>query len=121
VRRTFLTASALVLASMATEVQAHARLEKAAPPAGGAVAAAPQEIRLTFSEAVEPRLSGIVLSDAAGKKIATGQPTADPKDRAELVVPLPQPLTPGVYKVEWHAISADTHKTRGAFSFTIKP
>ena len=91
------------------------------PPAGGTVASSPSEIRLTFSEGVEPALSGIVLTDAAGKKVATGKPAADPKDKAELVVPLPQPLAPGTYKVAWHAVSVDTHKTEGTFSFTVKP
>ena len=103
------------------QAQAHARLEKAVPPAGGTVASSPGEIRLTFSEGVEPKLSGIVLTDAGGRKVATGKPAADPKDKAELIVPLPRPLAPGTYKVAWLAISVDTHKTEGTFTFTVKP
>jgi hypothetical protein len=102
-------------------VQAHARLEKAVPPVGGTVASSPNEIRLTFSEGVEPKFSGIVLTDAAGKKVATGKPATDPKDAAQLVVPVPQPLLPGVYTVRWHAVATDTHKTEGTFAFTVKP
>jgi hypothetical protein len=26
---------------------------------------------------------------------------------------------PGSYRVQWHALSVDTHKTEGRFSFTV--
>jgi copper resistance protein C len=28
-------------------------------------------------------------------------------------------LSPGTYHVHWHALSVDTHKTEGSFSFTV--
>jgi copper resistance protein C len=28
-------------------------------------------------------------------------------------------LPPGTYKVNWHALSVDTHKTDGTFSFQV--
>jgi methionine-rich copper-binding protein CopC len=28
-------------------------------------------------------------------------------------------MTPGVYKVEWRAMSADTHKIDGNFTFVV--
>jgi methionine-rich copper-binding protein CopC len=37
------------------------------------------------------------------------------------MVPLSETLAPGAYTVEWHALSADGHKTNGAFTFTVKP
>ena len=119
-RRT-LSFSFLALALATAEAQAHARLESAVPPTGGTVAASPNEVRLTFSEPVEPALTGITLTDAAGKKIATGKATVDPKNVAVLVVPLPQALPAGTYKVAWHAVAADSHKTTGSFTFTVKP
>jgi copper resistance protein C len=60
--------------TISSEAFAHANLEKAVPPAGGTVTTSPSEIALTFSEGIEPKLSGIVLSDAAGNKMATGNP-----------------------------------------------
>jgi methionine-rich copper-binding protein CopC len=30
-------------------------------------------------------------------------------------------LGPGVYDVNWHAVSVDTHHTQGSFSFTVQP
>ena len=53
-----------------------------------------------------------MLTDAAGKKVATGKPAAAPKKDAELVVPLPHPLAAGAYTVKWHAVAVDSHKTQ---------
>ena len=52
--------------------------------------------------------------------IATGPATIDPQNPMELVLKLP-PLAPGHYKVRWHVVSVDTHRTEGAFSFDIQP
>ena len=99
---------------------AHAMLVKAVPAVGGQVTASPSEIRITFSEAIELRFSGIEVKTASGSAVATGAASVDPKDRATLVVPLPAPLAPGSYKVSWHVVSVDTHKTTGSFSFEVK-
>ena len=29
-------------------------------------------------------------------------------------------LAPGDYNVEWHAVSADTHRVTGSYSFSVK-
>jgi methionine-rich copper-binding protein CopC len=29
------------------------------------------------------------------------------------------PLAAGTYKVEWHAVSVDTHKSEGAYRFKV--
>ncbi len=100
---------------------AHALLVKAVPAVGGVVAASPSAIKITYSEAIEPRFSGIELKGADGHVVATGAASADPGDRATLVVPLQGVLGPGSYKVTWHVVSVDTHKTQGSFSFEVKP
>jgi methionine-rich copper-binding protein CopC len=100
---------------------AHAMLVKALPAVGGQVAASPSEIRITYSEAIELRFSGIEVKTASGAAVATGAASIDPKDRATLVVPMQAPLAPGSYKVTWHVVSVDTHKTTGSFSFEVKP
>jgi methionine-rich copper-binding protein CopC len=38
-----------------------------------------------------------------------------------LSVPVIGTLQPGIYTVEWHALSTDGHKTTGSYSFTVKP
>ena len=47
-----------------------------------------------------------------------GATTADTADRMIMRV-VPPPLEPGVYKVEWRAMSADTHKINGDFTFKV--
>ena len=100
---------------------AHALLVKAVPAVGGAVSASPSEIRITYSEAVEPRFSGIAVKAVDGRSAETGAAAVDPGDHATLVVAIKSPLRPGTYKVNWHVVSVDTHKTEGSFSFEVKP
>ncbi|MBV8889312.1 MAG: copper resistance protein CopC [Alphaproteobacteria bacterium] len=119
-RKLFLAMIPLLAASLPAAAQAHAFLNGAMPPVGGTVAAPPREIRLFFSEAIEPRFSTVAVETAAGRPIETGRPEVDPADRSQLFLPVP-PLAPGQYKVVWHVVSVDTHRTEGNFTFTIGP
>jgi methionine-rich copper-binding protein CopC len=65
----------LVLAAavaISTAAEAHAFLMHANPLAGSTVRESPKEIRLYFSEEIEPVFSGIGLATKAGEKIETG-------------------------------------------------
>lgn len=97
---------------------AHAHLEKATPAAGATVSA-PSAIRLEFSEDIEPKFSGLTLTGPGGAA-SLGTATLAPGRADTLVVPVEKPLAPGAYTVKWRALSADSHKTQGAFSFTVK-
>jgi methionine-rich copper-binding protein CopC len=97
---------------------AHATLTSSNPQAN-ASAASPKEIRLSFSEGVVAKFSGVELKDETGKAVETGTATADPKDSKQLVIPLSTPLAAGRYTVNWHAVSEDTHRIKGEYSFTV--
>lgn len=97
---------------------AHALLDHALPAVGATVAQAPAEVTLWFSQPLEGRFSGAAVTDAAGQRVDTGEAIFDPKDARELHVKL-KPLQPGTYKVSWHAVSVDTHRTIGNFAFTV--
>lgn len=99
---------------------AHALLENASPPVGGAVPASPPELVITFSEAVEPLFSTIEVHDANGVRVDSGKPHAAPDDARKLMLRLPR-LPPGTYTVVWRVTSVDTHKTEGRFDFTVAP
>ena len=115
-----ISAVALVVASLSAGAAfAHADLQSAEPAAGSTATTSPKEIRLTFSEAVIPRFSGVELKDQTGKLIATGKATIDPANRNVLVVPISEQLPPGNYKVEWHVASEDTHREKGTYSFSV--
>ncbi len=107
--------------AFASTASAHALLQKVVPAVGGAVSASPTEIRLKFSEGVEPHFSGIALTTQAGAAVPLGKPSVDPADNSTFIAPIPQALKPGVYTVTWHAVSVDTHKTQGSFEFTVQP
>jgi methionine-rich copper-binding protein CopC len=109
----------LAFALTATQAFAHAQLEKATPAVGGTVASA-SEIRLEFSEGVEPKFSKVTLTGPGGAA-ALGAARTESGNQAVLIVPISRPLSAGVYKVHWQAVSVDTHDTQGTFEFTVKP
>jgi len=95
---------------------AHAFLKHADPGAGAHLAKAPAAVTLDFSEALEPAFSGAQVSDAAGHEVSSAAKVSG----STITVTL-GPLKPGTYKVRWHAVSVDTHRTQGAYSFTVGP
>src|SRR5436309_2545847 len=116
----FLYLAALTAIGMAPATAlSHAFLDEAAPLVGGTVSGPPKEIRLSFSEAIEPRFSGIDLVTEDGRTIATSQAAVDPGNDRQLVLALP-PLAPGRYRVRWHVVSVDTHRTEGEYSFAVE-
>ncbi|WP_293906910.1 copper resistance protein CopC [Phenylobacterium sp.] len=104
-----------------TQAGAHARLLHALPKVGATVSRAPAELRLWFSEAIEPAFSTITLSGADGRPATTGRLSLDPQDRRVAIVPIPVALPPAAYRVRWRVTSTDSHRTEGDFTFTIKP
>jgi methionine-rich copper-binding protein CopC len=113
-----LVASAVLALSGAGAAFAHAQLKTATPAVNGAVAAAPSEVTLNFSEKLESAFSTVIVRDAVGKRVDKADAQVDKGDRTIMRVAL-DPLTPGVYIVEWRALTADTHKTEGAFVFRV--
>jgi methionine-rich copper-binding protein CopC len=110
------------LSAVATEVAAHARVKRANPAAGGAVTAqaAPTELQVWFTEALEPALSTIEVVDRAGTRMDRGDVRIDPDDHTQLRVTL-LPLPPGQYRVIWRVVSIDTHFRSGSFPFRVDP
>jgi methionine-rich copper-binding protein CopC len=100
---------------------AHAHLKQASPAVDGTVKASPAEIRLHFSEDVEPHFSTIALATAEGKPLKLEHPATAPGDSKTLFSKVPETLSAGTYRVTWHAVSVDTHKTQGSFTFTVAP
>jgi len=119
VRRAALLAL-LLGAAAAGEASAHAELERAQPPVGATVAAPPAEVSLWFSEQLEAAFSGVEVRDAGGRRVDKGDARLAPDDPRRLTVGL-GPLGPGSYKVVWHVVSVDTHRTAGDFTFRLAP
>ncbi len=120
-RQILVAALALSAASLlGTAAYAHPELKVATPPVDGSAKSGVKEIRLSFSEGVILKFSGIELKDQNGKAIATDALATDPKDKKQLVLPLKAPLQAGTYTVDWHAVSEDTHRVKGHYSFKVE-
>ena len=118
-RPLFVSLTALALLAMPGGADAHAFLLKSAPVVG-AIVAAPKTLRLEFSEAVELGFSGVEVERAAGGVVGSVKAHFAGNDRKVLVADLPQ-LSGGAYRVKWHVVSVDSHRTEGDFDFTVKP
>ncbi|HSV04289.1 MAG TPA: copper resistance protein CopC [Phenylobacterium sp.] len=118
--RTTLLLSVLLAVLGGGPVLAHARLIRALPRVGATIRGSPQELRLSFSETIEPRRSSVTLRGLGGAA-PTGPLALDANDARVVRVPLRERLPPGNYRVDWSVTSRDTHHTFGDFTFSIAP
>src|SRR5271154_6250214 len=93
---------------------AHAFLDHAVPAVGSTVPTAPKQVQMFFTQGLEPSFSGATLAAPDGQAVAIGAAIFDPQNPMEMVLNLPK-LAPGHYKVSWHVVSVDTHRTEGSF------
>ena len=114
-RITVTALSLLFLTISAAAAHAHASLAHASPSVGSIVSVAPHEVILTFTERLEAAFSTLTVMDANGTEVSQGK--AQVNDNA-MRISL-KPLNPGTYKVNWRAVSTDTHKIEGSFTFSV--
>jgi copper resistance protein C len=119
-RRMTAVVTAFALLFSATSRAAPPQLEKAIPAVGSTVPASPPtpEIRIFFTQPINPAASSIELTTADGKAVAIGSAAGDQKDQAQLFAKLPR-LPPGEYRVHWHVTGADTHEVNGHYTFRV--
>lgn len=109
---------------LGTLVQAHPKLLSSSP-ADGAMGAAPETIELHFSENLVTQFSGakLVMTEMSGMAHSPmpmkARVSGDSDPKTMLIKPL-APLPAGTYKVEWRAVSSDTHPITGNVSFKVK-
>jgi methionine-rich copper-binding protein CopC len=108
----------LILVVGSARLEAHAFLKDADPGVGSTIQTSPGEVRIRFTENIEPAVSSIQVFDASGKEVDKRDLRLDRSDHALLHVSLPS-LGAGIYKVVWRVVSVDTHVTNGNFTFRI--
>jgi methionine-rich copper-binding protein CopC len=118
-KRLYIPLALLATGLPAAAAFAHAFLDHSVPAVGSTVNAAPKMVQMFFTQGIEPAFSGAALSGPDGQPIATDAAKIDPQNPMALVLNLPS-LAPGHYKVSWHVVSVDTHRTEGSFSFDIQ-
>ena len=117
-RRLLSTITAACALAVASNAGAHAFLDHAVPAVGSEVRSSPVQLKLWFTQPLEPAFSTAQVLDRDGKRVDKGDPKVDPTDAKQLVVSLPQ-LAPGTYHVTWRVLAVDTHVTEGDFTFDI--
>ncbi|GBH32826.1 MULTISPECIES: copper homeostasis periplasmic binding protein CopC [Alphaproteobacteria] len=124
-RKTIFAVAMAASVLTATAAQAHPKLN-AATPAANAVVAAPTRIQLVFSEALVAQFSGLdlTMTEMPGMKMApmkmNGVKATVGADGKTLVATLAKPLPVGTYKVDYHVVSADTHRIQGSYTFKVQ-
>lgn len=109
----------------ATAALAHPKLNTATP-AADSVVAAPTKIQLVFSETLVAQFSGIdlTMTEMPGMKMGpmkmNGVKASVGADGKTLVATLAKPLPVGTYKVDYHVVSADTHRIQGSYTFKVQ-
>ena len=110
-----LLVSLLLAALSNVAAHAHAFLDHASPLVGSTVASAPREVSLTFTQNLEAAFSSVQVTDGNGARVDQGKPQVSGNTmRVGL-----KSLSAGTYRVRWHALSVDTHKTEGSFTFSV--
>ncbi|NDJ57993.1 CopC domain-containing protein YobA [Enterobacteriaceae bacterium 4M9] len=115
-----LTFLAVIASFTPSTVFAHAHLVSQTPAADVTVTPAPSKLTLSFSEGVEPGFSGVTLNGPQQQKPATGKVQLAAGNAKTLIVPLETVLTAGDWRVDWHVVSVDGHKTHGSYRFHVK-
>jgi copper resistance protein C len=97
------------------EANAHAFLDHADPRVGSAVAVAPRQLTLWFTQKLEPAFSKVTVTDSSGQRVDAGKANIS---GTVMQIPLRE-LKAGTYRASWHALSIDTHTTEGSFTFRV--
>src|SRR5579863_3001687 len=117
-RKTGVRGAQLALAVLASTALAspgafaHAFLDHATPLVGSTVHGSPADVKVWFTQGLEPAFSSLQVVDQNGAQVDKKDKAIDPGDPTLMKVSLPT-LPPGKYKVLWHVLSVDTHTTDG--------
>ena len=103
----------------ATVATGHAVLQRAEPRVESTLKRAPDEVRLYFTERLEPAYSSVRVLNDQGVRVDRRDGRVDRSNPALLRATLP-PLPPGAYKVLWRVLSIDADVTEGGITFCVE-
>jgi len=93
---------------------AHSRLQRAEPPVESNLKRPPSEVKVYFTERLEPAYSTVRLNDEHGVQVDRQDSHVDPSNPRLLRAKL-QLLEHGAYSVIWRVLSVDGKVTEGRF------
>jgi methionine-rich copper-binding protein CopC len=97
----------------------HSGLQRAEPLVESKLKRPPSEVKLYFTEHLEPAYSTVRINDDHGAQVDRQDAHVDPSNPLLLRATL-QPLEHGTYTVNWRVLSVDGHVTEGRFTFQVK-
>jgi copper resistance protein C len=98
---------------------AHSELRQAQPTPNSKHKSPPREVKLSFTEQLEPAYSTLRVSNAEGVQVDRHDAHVDASDPLLLRATL-DPLDPGSYTVTWRVLSLDPHVSEGHFAFQVE-
>jgi copper transport protein len=99
----------------AAPASAHATLVKTDPAEGAILPTAPDQVRLTFNEAVTAVPDGVQVFDDQGGVV----PASARASGEVLTIELEEEVGDGSFVVAWRIVSADSHPVSGSLSFSV--
>ena len=95
----------------------HLHLLKSTPGANATIAAAPDSIRLWFSQAPELKLTTVQVTGPGNAAVPLTALAS--RDAAGVVAGVKGTMPSGAYVVTWRTMARDGHIARGSFTFAI--
>src|SRR5258708_3209092 len=101
-------------------VSAHAILLRSDPAKDSVLSIAPKQVRMWYSEALNPAFSTAVVVNGENKRVDNRDAHVSSNDQTEMDLSLQPNLPPAVYIVIYRTDSAvDGHILRGSFIFSV--
>lgn len=125
IQRALITAAAATAMLWSTAVLAHPKL-LASTPAADSEVESPARVELKFNEKLVTQFSGakLVMTEMPGMSGHGPMPMAVTVSASEdpntMLLTPKQPLPAGTYRVDWRAVSSDTHPVTGNVTFKVK-
>ncbi|CAL9490546.1 copper resistance protein CopC [Streptomyces sp. enrichment culture] len=109
----------LLLLGSAGPASAHAALRGSDPEDGSVAKTVPEQVTLTFTESVGLMDDSVRIYGPDNRRVHVEEPRHAEGASDTAVVELPDDLAEGTYTIAWRVISADSHPSSGAFTFSI--
>lgn len=102
--------------ALAAPASAHDSLTGSTPSAGSTLTAAPERVKLTFTDEVKKIGLTVLVKDPSGASVTDGEPTID---GTAVLQPVAALTVSGEYTVAYRVVSSDGHPINGRFTFTL--
>jgi methionine-rich copper-binding protein CopC len=94
-------------------------MDHADPKPGSVVDAPPTDVKVWFTDAIDPLCRSLEVLDSKGNQVDDSATRQDPDDPKGLIIAIPNRIYDGEYTVKWDISTVDGKRNNGSFKFTI--